>query len=82
VDDTAGYDSGADDTAGPRRAAKHHRTSIHDIDELVGCHVDTWPAGRYTAAAVAGRQGAYLRSQVAAQGRAVAERLIASLTAS
>ena len=70
------------DAAEPRPARRRRRTEIHDIDELVGCHVDTWPAGRYTAGEVGGRQGAYLRGQVAAQGRVAADRLIASLTAS
>jgi|SRR5271165_2578430 len=56
-----------------------HRSEIEDIEALTGCPVKTWPKGRYTARAVAGLQGECLRRQVAARGRAAAQRLIATL---
>ncbi len=52
---------------------------IPDVTELTGCPVAAWPKGRYTARAVGGPRGDYLRRQVAARGRAAADRLMANL---
>ncbi len=51
-------------------------TKIADIEQILGCEVRIWPAGEYTARAVAGEQGQQLRDEIAAHGTAATQRLI------
>ncbi len=51
-------------------------TNIADIEQLVGCEVRIWPAGEYTARAVADEQGQQLRDEIAAQTDAATQQLI------
>ncbi len=51
-------------------------TEIDDIEQLLGCEVRIWPAGEYTARAVAGEQGQKLRDEIAAQTAAATQRVI------
>jgi hypothetical protein len=51
-------------------------TEIADIEQLLGCEVRIWPAGEYTARAVAGEQGQQLRDEIAAQTTAATRRII------
>ncbi len=50
--------------------------SIDDIEQLLGCEVNVWRAGGYTARAVAGEQGQQLRDEVAEQTTAATRQLI------
>ncbi len=50
-----------------RRSGEPSWTRIADIERLVGCEVKLWPAGEYTAGAVAGTQGQELRDEIAAK---------------
>jgi len=52
---------------------------IADIDQLVGCEVRIWPAGEYTARAVAGEQGQQIRDEIAAHTTAATQRLISAI---
>jgi hypothetical protein len=49
---------------------------IADIEQLVGCEVETWDEGTYTARAVAGEQGRRLRDEVARQTAEAHERFL------
>lgn len=51
-------------------------TKIVDVEKLLSCEVRLWPAGKYTARAVAGEQGQQLRDEIAAQTTAATQRLI------
>ncbi|HXN40005.1 MAG TPA: hypothetical protein VN892_18390 [Solirubrobacteraceae bacterium] len=50
--------------------------SIADIEQLLGCEVNVWRQGDYTARAVAGEQGQQLRNEVAEQTTAATRQLI------
>jgi hypothetical protein len=52
-------------------------TPIEDIDGLVGCHVQTWPPGSYTARAVAGRYGQLQRWLLIQRTRPARQQFIA-----
>jgi hypothetical protein len=49
---------------------------ITDVDQLVGCEVELWPEGTYTARAVAGEPGQRLRDEVARQTAEADRRLL------
>jgi len=51
---------------------------IHDSERLLDCTVQTWPAGDYTAAAIAGKDGR-LRDELAEHGSNVCQALLESL---
>src|ERR1700683_161789 len=50
--------------------------SIADSEQLLGCEVNVWRQGDYTARAVAGEQGQQLRNEVAEQTTAATRQLI------
>jgi hypothetical protein len=49
---------------------------IADIEQLLGCEVELWPEGSYTARAVAGERGQQLRDEVAAETAEATEQLM------
>jgi hypothetical protein len=49
---------------------------VADIDRLLGCKVEIWPEGIYTARAVAGEHGQQLLDEIAAEMAEITEELI------
>lgn len=49
--------------------------TVADIEAHVGCHIKRWPAGIYTALAVAGEEAGRLRDEAAARTREAIRRL-------
>jgi hypothetical protein len=49
---------------------------IADIEQIVGCQVEVWPEGDYTAHTVAGQRGQQLRDEIAQEAATAIENLI------
>jgi hypothetical protein len=49
-------------------------TQLDNVEGLIGCAVEIWPEGEYTAARLFGEQGEQLRAQLAANARAQGKR--------
>lgn len=52
---------------------------IHDIENLLGCEVTTWPSGTYTAKAVGGEQGEQLRGELAENAHRAHDEILAAI---
>lgn len=52
---------------------------IEDIQQLVGCEVQTWPEDQYTARSVAGEQGEQLRRRLAEHAHSRSEEILEAL---